>query len=331
MLSIGFNSCSEENEQIISGTFSGENLTAKNGGIEVKSAKLKIDNGKYTLSNIVNGDTAYTFSPDVEGIDNATHFKYSNEANGMKVEIEGYLYNNSTAKVDVNITILTTPLLKNWEFNEVTESGSFGPITKQDPIAINIETTTDSVLVTEYSLITGAESKKMKHVDELEETYSSLISLLVGQFSDLKLTFKENGYADLSITNGFSESTDEDKNVNMVNTIRYSYRPIIKLMLFDTSIEAIGLNLQIPFMIELTESKLNGTLPFQVLQPLLMSIPTGDALNSLLALLESSLPEDIKSIYPIIKGLIVTTAELLSSNELEDFAITAKLQVATPE
>ncbi len=314
---MAFQSCSKgTNPKDFAGEYVGETIQVTNGEMPVANAKAvvtKVSNSQVEISlrNSVNGFADYVFTADLTVENEKATFSHAFANGNMKYDIQGNIFNKK-ATISVKTTVEAPNLLKTWTY--ATENQSLD--------AVDIEYANGSGKV----MWQGKEITNAEFASNMKQWTQLILGMVV---TDLRLTFKANGYVDVYFVNGM-EKDPAKKVVEVQNLARFSYDEAKQSLNFDAPIAlpeaGVATTFLVPFQCKFVDGKLSAHVPFNVIKPLLPMIPTGEKLNGLIAMAESMIPAGMEFIKPVVKTLITDVVNALTDKSLTNLAITAKMQ-----
>lgn len=311
-----------------------DDLVVKNGGNEVLDGEVvitAIDNTKANvlIKNVVNGHAEFMMTADVslsKAVDPTAEYLVSGTKNvsGMNVALSGKIINGK-ANIDVNVEITATEIVKAWTYNKDSE---------------DISDTTCNFLILDIDTYSGMMYSSVYHdsvpVDSIlkYEVLPYVASTLPSLFPNLRFIFAEDGYLTIKYKNAFVPFEEE---IEYPCIARYYYNPTAKLLVFDDPSLAgpvvkagpspiIEID-QIPFDCNITDGVLTATVDKSLLETLIFIIPSGDALQQMLSVLDLVLdPAVVEDVKLTIGDLV----DLIKSDNLRELKIGGKLMPYTP-
>lgn len=319
-ITVGFSSCSDDDPVKINKTYTGEELTATNGGEAVTSATMNIstvdNNAEITLANIVNGQPEFKVNAIITNSQNESTFEGEGNIDGMNVSVKGTMADEK-ATVNVNVEITSQEILKSWTYNVDADS-------RMDAIIFDLQNKSNKVSF----------SGKEISTDKFNEETITWIQMIAGMgLQKLALTFSKDGYVGIEANSPMAPVGQQD--ISIQKLARYYYNPTTKMLIFDVPLggllggeaeaSTISAVMQVPFACKIENGVLSATIDSKLLTTLLPLIPTGEGLQSLLGKLDSVFPPEFSFIIPAIKTLITDIVTAITDKDVTSLTIGAKL------
>ncbi len=309
-------SCGDKDEVLptakdIENEYVGGNIVLTNSGNAVDGGAVTIvavdaNNIIVTLTNVVTGHDALEVDAVVSTATRATVYSFagSKELDGMKVSVTGSIL-NGVATIDV-ATAITSEVSNNWGYNVgVDDAADFFDLAY-----------TNGAGTVEW----GGE---IIPTAEFEANVKVWVQMIMGMtINPINLDFKENGFISGSAVYLHGVTADGSagpQTLTFENEANYTYSPTDKVL----NLGVLGLTIPVPCTVE--GGKMVAVISSEFLKPFIPMIPEGEALDAMLASLDTLIPPGLAFFLPIIKTMVKDIVAAVK-DESAVFAISLKLQ-----